>query len=69
MEEKELQQPMNSGEKFLQIFFKEGPICNIILQHPRLKTKTVMKRKGKAPIEEQAKKSIKKKTMSKAKES
>jgi len=48
VEEKELQQPMNSGEEFLQKFFKEGPICNIILQHPRLKTKTMMKHKGKA---------------------
>jgi hypothetical protein len=30
MEEKELQQLMNYGKKFLQEIFEEGPICSII---------------------------------------
>jgi len=43
MEEKELQQPMSSGELFFQKLFEEGPISNIILQCPRLGTRTMMK--------------------------
>jgi hypothetical protein len=50
MEEKELQQPMSSGEVFLQVF-EEGPISNNIPQGPRLGTIIMMKRKGKALVE------------------
>jgi hypothetical protein len=46
VEEKELKQPMNSGEAFLQELFEEGPISNIIPQCPRSRTKTMMKQKG-----------------------
>ncbi len=52
VEEKKLQQHVTSGEEFLQEFFEERHVSNIILQHPRSKTKTMVKQKGKAPIEE-----------------
>jgi hypothetical protein len=52
VEEKKLQQHVTSGEKFLQEFFEKTHVSNIILQHPRSKTKTMVKQKGKAPIEE-----------------
>jgi len=51
VEEKKLQHVTN-GEKFLQEFFEKTHVSNIILQHPRSKTKTMVKQKGKAPIEE-----------------
>jgi hypothetical protein len=69
VEEKELQQPMRSGEAFLQELFKKGPISNIIFQRPRLRTRTIMKQKGKVHVEDQVKKHVKKKLISKAKES
>ncbi len=60
---------MNTREEFLQELFEEKLVCSIIPQHLRLKTKAIMKRKGKAFAKEQVEKPIKKKTMSKAKES
>ncbi len=60
---------MSSGEEFLQELFEERPVSNIILQCPKSETKTMMKRKGKAPIEEQVEKLVKKKLVSEAKES
>ncbi len=69
MEEKELQQPMKNGKTILQELFEKGLISNIIPQRPRSRTITMMKRKNKALIEEQVEKPIKKKPMSKAKES
>jgi hypothetical protein len=44
VEEVKLQQPMSkdSGKKFLQEFFEEKPICSVIPQCPRLKTKAMM---------------------------
>jgi hypothetical protein len=42
VEEKKLQH-VNIGEAFLQDFFEEGPISNIIPQCPRLGTRTMMK--------------------------
>jgi hypothetical protein len=59
---------VSSGEIFLQKLFEEGPISNIILQCPRSRTRTMMKQKGKAPIEEQVEKYVKKKLVSKVKE-
>jgi hypothetical protein len=35
VEEKKLQQPVNSGEKFFQEIFEERHVSNFILQHPR----------------------------------
>jgi hypothetical protein len=52
VEEKKLQQPVSSGKGFLQELFEERPISNIILQHPRSETRTMMKQKGKAFVEE-----------------
>ncbi len=64
-EEVELQQPLSkdSGEEFLQEL-----VCSVILECQQLRTKTMMKRKRKMPIEEKVEKPIKKKIMSKAKE-
>jgi hypothetical protein len=42
---------MSSGEVFFQELFKGGPISNIIPQCPTLGTSTMMKRKGKVPVE------------------
>ncbi len=53
---------MNSGEVFLQEFFEEGPISNIILYLLRSWTRTMMKQKGKMPIKEQVLKLVKKET-------
>jgi SH3-like domain-containing protein len=47
--------------------FEEGRISSIILQHPRSRIRTMMKRKGKAHVKEHVEKSIKKKIVSKAK--
>jgi hypothetical protein len=54
----ELQQlaSRDSGEEFLQELFKKEPVCTVILQHPHLRTKTMMKRKGKALAKEHVKK-------------
>jgi hypothetical protein len=60
---------VSSGEEFLRELFEEGPVSNIILQHPRSRTRTMMKQKGKAHVKEHVEKSIKKKQVSKAKES
>jgi hypothetical protein len=68
MEEKKLWQLMNSGKVFFQEFFEKGPISSIIPQRPRLGTRTMMKQKSKALIEEHVEKLVKKKPMSKAKE-
>jgi hypothetical protein len=45
MEEVKLQQLANkdSGEEFIQKVFEEEPICNVIPQCPRSRTKTMMK--------------------------
>ncbi len=69
MEEGELQQPMSNdnGEEFFQELFEE-PICSVIHQCPRLRTKATMKRKGKVHVKEQVEKLIKKKTTFKVKE-
>ncbi len=67
VEEKKLQQPMSNGEEFFQKLFEKRPISDITLQCPRLETRTVMKRKGKAHVEEQVEKPVKKKPMFKAK--
>jgi hypothetical protein len=58
----------DSGKEFLQELFEKKHVCNIIPQCPRSRTKAMMKRKGKAPIEKQVEKFIKKKTMSKMNE-
>jgi hypothetical protein len=58
---------MNNGKVFLQELFEEGPISNIIPQHPRSGIRTMMKQKGKAFVEEQV--FVKRKLMSKGKES
>jgi hypothetical protein len=60
---------MNSGKIFFQELFEEGPIFNIIPQRSRLGTRTIMKPKGKALVEEQVEKLVKNKPMSKVKES
>jgi hypothetical protein len=49
---------MSGGKTFLQEFFEEGPIFNIILQHPISRTRTTMKQKGKAPVEKQVEKLV-----------
>jgi hypothetical protein len=64
MEEKELQQPVSSGNAFLHELFKEGLDSSIIPQRPRSRTRTIMKQKGKVPVKEHVEK-----PMSKAKES
>jgi hypothetical protein len=43
---------MSNGEEFFQKLFEKRPISDITLQCPRLETRTVMKRKGKAHVEE-----------------
>ncbi len=60
---------MNNGKEFFQELFEDKLVYNIIPQHLRLGAITMMKRKSKTPIEEQVDKPIKKKPMSKAKES
>ncbi len=55
MEEEELQQlvveePMSNEEEFLQELFEERPVCSIIPQRPRSRTKTMMKQKGKVHV-------------------
>jgi hypothetical protein len=50
VEEEELQQPMSNGEEFLQELFEERLVCSIIPQHPRSRTKTMMKQKGKVHV-------------------
>jgi hypothetical protein len=60
---------VNNGEAFLQELFEKGPNSNIIPKRPKLGTRTMMKQKGKVHVEEQVNKPIKKKLMSKAKES
>jgi hypothetical protein len=58
----------DSGKEFFHKLFEEL-VCNVIHKHPRSKTKTVMKRKGKAPLEEYVEKHVTKKITSKEKES
>jgi hypothetical protein len=60
---------MSNGEEFFKYLFEEKIVYNIILQHPRLKTKTMMKQKGKASTKELVDKPVKNKTMFKANES
>jgi hypothetical protein len=48
---------------------KKKLVCTVIPQCPRLRIKTMMKRKGKVLVEEHVEKLVKKKTMSKAKKS
>jgi hypothetical protein len=43
---------VSSGEEFLQEFFEKKLVSNIIPQNPKLGTKNIMKRKGKALGEE-----------------
>jgi hypothetical protein len=50
VEEKKLQQHVTSGEEFFQELFEERHVSNIILQNPRLETRTMVKRKGKGPV-------------------
>jgi regulatory protein YycH of two-component signal transduction system YycFG len=54
VEKEELQQPMkkDNGKEFLKKIFEEELVCSVIHQRPRLRTKAMMKRKSKAPIEE-----------------
>jgi hypothetical protein len=52
---------VSNGEEFIQELFEEEHFRNIILQCSRLRTKVMMKRKGKALVDEYVKKSIKKK--------
>jgi hypothetical protein len=33
----------NNGKKFLQKFFEEEPVCSVIHERPRLRTKAMMK--------------------------
>jgi hypothetical protein len=40
------------GEEFFQELFEKEHDANIILQHPRSRPKTMMKRKEKAPTKE-----------------
>jgi hypothetical protein len=37
-----------NGKEFFQELFEEKLVCSVIPQRPRLKTKTMMKKKGKA---------------------
>jgi hypothetical protein len=66
-EEVELQQLENKniGKEIFQDHFKEKPICDVILQRLRSRTKAMMKIKGKALIEKHVEKHVKKKTTSK----
>jgi hypothetical protein len=70
MEEEELQQHVSkdSGEEFLQQLFEEH-VYIVVPRRPRSRTKAMMKQKGKAPTEEQVEKLVKKKIVSKVKES
>jgi hypothetical protein len=43
---------VSSGEEFLQELFEERLVSSIIFQHPRSGTRTMMKQKSKALIEE-----------------
>jgi hypothetical protein len=52
VEAKKLQRLVSNREEFLQELFEERPISSIIPQHPRSKTRTMMKQKGKALIKE-----------------
>ncbi len=69
MKEKKLQQLVSNGDVFIQEIFEEGPISSIVFQHPRSWTRTMMKQKNKAFVEEHVEKFVKKKPVSKAKES
>jgi len=71
MEEEELQQLMSkdNGKEFIQELFEEEHAYNIMLQSLRSRTKPMMKQKGKALVEEHVEKLVKKKPMSKSKES
>ncbi len=69
VEENKLQQPMSNGEEFFQELFEERPISSIIPRCPRLETRTMMKQKVKALVEEHVEKLVKKKLVSKVKES
>ncbi len=69
MEEKKLQQLVSSGEVFFQELFEERPISSIIPQRLKSRTRTMMKQKGKTLVKKQVEKPIKKKPVSKAKES
>jgi len=68
MEEKKLQQPVSIGKEFFQKLFEEKHVSSIIPQCPRLEARTMMKRKDITLVEEQVEKPIKKKLMSKMKE-
>ncbi len=70
MEKEKLQQLVSkdSGEEFLQQLFEEH-VCSVIPHHPRSRTKAMMKWKGKVHAKEQLEKLVKKKIVSKAKES
>jgi hypothetical protein len=57
----------NIGEESLQDLFEEL-VYKVIPQCLRSRTKTMIKKKGKVPIEEYVEKLIKKKTMFKVKE-
>jgi hypothetical protein len=59
----------DNGKVFFQELFGEELGCSVIPQRPRSRTKAMMKQKGKGPIEEHVEKLVKKKTMSKVKES
>jgi phage-related minor tail protein len=54
---------MSNGEEFFKYLFEEKIVYNIILQHQRSKTKTMMKQKGKAFAKELVEKLVKNKTM------
>jgi hypothetical protein len=58
---------VSNGKIFFQKLFEDGPISSIIPQHPRSRTRIMMKQKGKTPIEKQVEKHVKKKPVSKAK--
>jgi hypothetical protein len=52
---------VSNGKIFFQKLFEDGPISSIIPQHPRSRTRIMMKQKGKTPIEKQVEKHVKKK--------
>jgi hypothetical protein len=58
----------DNEKEFLQKLFEEEPICSVILQCPRSKTKAMIKQKNKAHVEKQVEKHVKKKATSKVKE-
>jgi hypothetical protein len=60
---------MSNGEEFIQQLFEKKIVSSIIIWHPGSKTKTMMKRKGKARVKGHVEKPIKKKPKSKVKES